>query len=118
MCGVKGVRFTLLYNKLEVVIPAGVRLPDAWRRGIQTHRREIRDRLRPGGITVADILKVFPTAMIITPQEKVTLCPHCGKQQWWISRSGIQVCARCYPPQRPDLVQRWISEQPEGKRSA
>ena len=113
----QGVKLIADGNKLRVMTPRGVGLPDTIKNEIRHRRGEILSRLRSGGITVEDVAAVFPGAEIVADNRSaLESCRACGGRGWWVSRYGVKICARCHPPTNKSLVAEWISPPEIGEK--
>jgi hypothetical protein len=100
----QGVRFIENCNKLQVISPKGVVLPDTLKVEIRRHKDEILERLRTGGIIPQDVVAIFPGAAVTATDANLGTCSRCASNQWWVSHYGMKVCEHCFPPSSPKLV--------------
>jgi hypothetical protein len=99
----QGIKFLNDGGKLKVVFPKSRPLPEPVKNEIRRHHKEILARITHGGVSVQDVLAVFPgSAEVVTAD--LGSCARCGGQQWWVSQHGMKVCEACYPPVSRDLV--------------
>ena len=107
----QGVRFIAEGDRLRVLTPAGMALSDTIKHEIRRHKQEILSRVRAGGIAAEDVAVVFPGALVIEAPNDLGVCARCAGHRWWVSRYGMKVCSRCFPPSIPDVVVAWVGSK-------
>jgi hypothetical protein len=127
----RGVTFTVEGDRLRVEAPAGELTETDWTT-LAAHKPALLALLTPAlqpdgapaeldtGLTVADVLRVFPDARVVTPEEDEPAaapaigypygptppagpCPACGGLDWHRAGDGW-TCSTCHPvPARADI---------------